>query len=140
MGNLDALLLGGYFCHVCLPEQDLTCDAGGICQNVQWEGYICDNEFVLDSDTGSMSRTNGEIVQQDSSLLQLKFGVTYRFTVVGDRTLCAYDGVNDSICANQGPLMITIEDADIERVQILPQGGNAWIDGSEWISYVFQVD
>jgi len=136
--NFDALLLGGYFCHVCLPEQDLTCDAGGICENVQWEGYTCDNEFVLDSDSGSMVRTNGEVVMEDDLLL--KYGVTYRFTVVGDRTLCAYDGVNDSVCAKSGPLLVTIEDTDVERVQILPDGGNAWIDGTEWISYVFNVD
>merc|ERR1711865_853832 len=45
--NFDALLLGGYFCHVCLPEQDLTCAGGGSCTNIQWTGYICDNEFQI---------------------------------------------------------------------------------------------
>jgi len=42
--NYDALLLGGYFCHTCLPD---SCNNGGVCANVQWLGYTCDNEFFL---------------------------------------------------------------------------------------------
>merc|ERR1712071_341201 len=48
--NFDALLLGGYFCHVCLPDNPTAgCGGGGICSNVQWDGYLCDNEFTSQS-------------------------------------------------------------------------------------------
>jgi len=46
--NFDQLLLGGYFCHQCLPHDNgAMCEAGGTCTNVQWEGYYCDNEFFV---------------------------------------------------------------------------------------------
>merc|ERR1711865_169232 len=45
--NFDQLLLGGYFCHPCLPDQDSACSGGGTCTNVQWRGYVCDNEFQV---------------------------------------------------------------------------------------------
>merc|ERR1711884_636858 len=45
--NFDQLLLGGYFCHICLPERELTCGKGGTCTNVQWNGWTCDNEYYL---------------------------------------------------------------------------------------------
>merc|ERR1719246_209332 len=47
--NFDQLLLGGYFCHKCLPNNDDICDYGGTCTNVQWEGYTCDNHFIINS-------------------------------------------------------------------------------------------
>ena len=92
--NFDALLLGGYFCHVCLPEQDQTCGGGGACQNVQWRGYICDNEFqiVANPDTslpgGYLLQTmNGTTL--DASELVLKPGVTYKFSMnVPDEEIC----------------------------------------------------
>jgi len=102
--NFDALLLGGYFCHICLPEQDLTCSGGGSCTNVQWSGYICDNEFqiveciattggpgrrsaILATQTGDSSsyclqNLNGTDV--DSETLVLKPGVEYRFQIEVD--------------------------------------------------------
>lgn len=43
--NFDALLLGGYYCHTCLPEQDLTCDNGGLCSNVQWRFTVLENSM-----------------------------------------------------------------------------------------------
>merc|ERR1712060_270024 len=47
--NFDALLLGGYYCHTCLPRNNgSSCDAGGVCANLQWQGFSCDNEYYLD--------------------------------------------------------------------------------------------
>merc|ERR1712176_971229 len=85
--NFDALLLGGYFCHTCLPEQDQACDGGGSCQNVQWLGYICDNEFLIVPDPQSTSLGSpGTYVLQtmngttlDASKVFLEPGVTYKF-------------------------------------------------------------
>merc|ERR1712071_459964 len=49
--NFDALLLGGYYCHKCLPNNHgSSCDPGGTCANVQWQGFTCDNEFFIDYD------------------------------------------------------------------------------------------
>jgi len=103
--NFDALLLGGYFCHVCLPDQNLLCGGGtvdgdsdsptipGSCTNVQWEGYICDNEFQIVDNTNTdlpgtyrIQTMNGTDV--DSSTLVLKRGVTYRFQMDVDDEVC----------------------------------------------------
>ena len=54
--NFDQLLLGGYFCHICLPYANgSACDAGGNCANVQWNGFTCDNEYFVDFDAGLSS-------------------------------------------------------------------------------------
>jgi len=92
--NFDALLLGGYFCHVCLPEQEKTCQGGGTCTNVQWRGYICDNEFkiIADEDSGLpgsylLQTMNGTNV--DASQLLLESGITYKFSMeVEDEEIC----------------------------------------------------
>merc|ERR1712127_235421 len=71
--NFDALLLGGYYCHVCLPRNDgSSCDAGGICANVQWEGFTCDNEYHVDYEYDDGN--NGEPLLVLSSL---HFGQMY---------------------------------------------------------------
>eukprot|EP00581_Thalassiosira_minuscula_P001325 CAMPEP_0183743662 /NCGR_PEP_ID=MMETSP0737-20130205/65330_1 /TAXON_ID=385413 /ORGANISM="Thalassiosira miniscula, Strain CCMP1093" /LENGTH=1037 /DNA_ID=CAMNT_0025979285 /DNA_START=500 /DNA_END=3613 /DNA_ORIENTATION=- len=86
--NFDALLLGGYYCHACLPRNHgSSCDAGGTCANVQWRGFTCDNEFYVDYDYEDGS---SELTLVVSSLhygktypekeLELVRGVTYRFT------------------------------------------------------------
>jgi len=84
--NFDALLLGGYFCHVCLPEQDQTCDGGGSCRNVQWQGYTCDNEYriVANSDSGLpgsylLQTMDGTTINAID--LVLKPGITYKFSM-----------------------------------------------------------
>jgi len=90
--NFDALLLGGYYCHVCLPRnQGSSCDAGGTCANVQWQGFTCDNEYHIDY--GYDEFNNNEPILVISSLyydityppeknkLELATGLTYRFTV-----------------------------------------------------------
>jgi len=69
--NFDALLLGGYYCHVCLPT-DLCAATGGTCANVQWSGYVCDNEILI-STAGTM-------------MFRLNVGRTYR--VVNDEPGC----------------------------------------------------
>jgi len=93
--NFDALLLGGYFCHPCLPEQDLVCDFGGTCTNVQWRGYVCDNDIRVITTKGEeesavveLQTTDGSVL--DSSSMTLTEGVTYRFTAEESVTLCAY--------------------------------------------------
>lgn len=125
--NFDQLLLGGYYCHVCLPVNNgAMCDAGGECTNVQWRGYICDNEFVVkaDSTTGGlvMEDTNGTVV--DPATVTLKQGVTYRFSVEGDETFTVSVHTSDMAnappltlpgnacgCATNGPLLISIDDS-----------------------------
>ena len=108
--NFDALLLGGYFCHQCLPEQDLTCDFGGTCTNVQWSGYTCDNEFLItqvaDQSGFQLQTANGIIVDPVSFVL--KSGVTYRFTVLGDSEVCFANR-----CASRGPIIIPVEGTTI---------------------------
>ena len=37
--DYDALLLGGCWCHACLPEN--PCKNNGVCQNYQNQGYTC---------------------------------------------------------------------------------------------------
>jgi hypothetical protein len=87
--NFDALLLGGYFCHQCLPRNNgSSCDAGGACANVHWRGYTCDNEFYVDFDYTDDNNPTlvlsslylNETFASDSSI-ELSRGVTYRFTV-----------------------------------------------------------
>jgi len=82
--NFDALLLGGYYCHVCLPRNDgSSCDAGGSCSNVQWEGFTCDNEFFInvDESKGILVASSHYFDKTYDSELELVAGVTYRFTV-----------------------------------------------------------
>ena len=47
--DLDALLLGGCWCHECLPVN--PCRHGGVCVNYQKQGYTCDCE----GDTAGLS-------------------------------------------------------------------------------------
>ena len=114
--NFDALLLGGYFCHQCLPDQDAACDSGGRCTNVQWLGYTCDNEFVIvNNDTGVFFETaNGTAIDPNS--IFLKPGITYRFTARGESDVCvsssASSSSKDSLlgCAKKGPILVDIDD------------------------------
>jgi len=100
--NLDALLLGGYYCHVCLPRNHgSSCDGGGTCANVQWQGFTCDNEYHIGygyydngDDEASLvisslhfgrsypasSLLFDQIYPRDVKL-DLSRGITYRFTV-----------------------------------------------------------
>jgi hypothetical protein len=121
--NFDALLLGGFLCHECLPEQDLTCDAGGTCSNVQWRGYVCDNEFFISQVEGMVKfqTANGDDV--DPSSVLLKNGVTYRFTVLGDITVCISRNSDGSECASKGPLIMAVN-------EMLPQDVTFTVDGS----------
>jgi len=44
--NFDALLLGGYYCHPCLP--DPCAEQGrGTCTNIWWRGYECSQTFFV---------------------------------------------------------------------------------------------
>lgn len=87
--NFDALLLGGYYCHRCLPHNDgSSCDAGGICANVHWQGFTCDNEFYVDMDYNAdnepflvLSSLHFNKTFVEDSPISLSRGVTYRFTV-----------------------------------------------------------
>ncbi|CAJ1936627.1 unnamed protein product [Cylindrotheca closterium] len=122
--NFDALLLGGYFCHRCLPEEYLNCDTGGICSNVQWEGYTCDNEFfVTKNSTGDIELQNANGSALEPSLTQLLFDVTYRVNVLGNISLCA--NIKDKVeCASKGPLLFTVEDGEKTTVSFTVNGEN----------------
>jgi len=86
--NLDALLLGGFYCHACLPRNHgASCDAGGTCANVQWQGFTCDNEYYVDLDDGTpgnqslvVSSLHYNTTHPKHTALSLSRGVTYRFT------------------------------------------------------------
>jgi hypothetical protein len=120
--NFDALLLGGYFCHQCLPEQDLVCDFGGVCSNVQWQGYICDNEFLVQkNDVGEVVLQNSNGTTLDPTMIEVKWGMTYRFTVFGELVLCA-SGHSTSECARKGPLLLTVLDRGSESVALTVEG------------------
>lgn len=114
--NFDALLLGGYFCHICLPNQDQTCGGGGSCINVQWSGYICDNEFkiVPNEDSGLPDRyllqtMNGTDV--DVNELVLKAGITYKFYVdTEDEEICLSTRISQDVALSRTP------EADSDRL------------------------
>merc|ERR1712176_704673 len=86
--NFDALLLGGYFCHICLPEQDQTCNGGGSCTIVQWQGYICDNEFKIVANPDESIAGGNYLLQTmngttlNANDLVLKPEVTYTFSMM----------------------------------------------------------
>ena len=127
--NFDALLLGGYFCHRCLPEQNLACDQGGLCSNVQWLGYVCDNEFTVSADDLTVLRdANGTAI--DPYSLQLYRDVTYRFTVNGNFSFCAsISGADPSLtCATNGPLILAVDDSYPTTVRFLTDGGNGEVE------------
>merc|ERR1712238_518523 len=121
--NFDALLLGGYYCHTCLPDQHLLCGGGtvdgessavpGSCTNVQWEGYICDNEFQIVDNTNTelpgtyrIQTMNGTDI--DSSTLVLKRGVTYRFEM----------NVEDEVCLTTGRSVVSSSLIDSSREDV----------------------
>lgn len=137
--NFDQLLLGGYYCHQCLPmNSGAECDAGGVCTNIQWLGYYCDNEYYIvqalglsDStvttskqvpglDTVSVTTSNKTLLEDD--VIILEDGVTYRFTVqLGEKVVCVHNTPdassvplslpgNDGGCASSGPLLLTAGD------------------------------
>lgn len=134
--NFDALLLGGYFCHQCLPEQYSVCDFGGVCSNIQWQGYICDNEFLVETSNNSdgevaLQNTNG--VALDPAEIELKWGMTYRFTVLGESTLCVTsDDSSSSECAKKGPLLLTVLGLDSTSVAFR-------VDGEETAAFEISV-
>jgi len=86
--NFDALLLGGYLCHRCLPD---NCRDGGRCTNVWFEGYSCDNEFRVTYhsgsleaglwDTGRYAVVGGGFFELDRDEVLLDAGRDYRFVV-----------------------------------------------------------
>lgn len=126
--NFDQLLLGGYYCHQCLPNgSGAMCDPGGICRNVQWLGYVCDNEFVvLRSDTKlALQDTEGQPI--DHSSLTLSPGVTYRFNIRGEAlTVCAGDCAESSnaTCASMGPLFVTPDDGEVVTLRAVGDGSS----------------
>jgi len=138
--NFDALLLGGYFCHVCLP--DANCDPGGTCTNRQWEGYVCHNEFVVTTDDSGeksnilvLGTTTGDVLDD---VPKLRYGITYRFTVRAGRNVVVSlhdEGTDESIslpgnecgCASEGPLLLALDDV---RKQLSRRGGRLVLKSS----------
>merc|ERR1711904_481951 len=91
--NFDALLLGGYFCHPCLPD---PCAAdGGTCKNVWWKGHTCSNTQYVELGPGNRL-TIGSVsaaiysggdsdgssrVETESSFTKLTAGQVYKFVI-----------------------------------------------------------
>jgi len=130
--NFDSLLLGGYFCHTCLPgSQGAECDPGGACTNIQWLGYTCDNEFLVYSDDVLELRSPQKANLNESDVV-LKRGVTYRFTIRGSNEVCLKDGSssamalpgNPSGCATSGPLLVSIDDAFPSTIRLSTSDGS----------------
>jgi len=111
--NFDALLLGGFYCHTCLPiDNGAMCESGGVCQNIQWLGYTCDNHFYVDSMSLSVNTTSNTLVKKKK--LMIESDVKYRFTITGEKKLCltldkkgqkkiSIPGY-EKVCAKKGPL------------------------------------
>jgi len=124
--NFDALLLGGYYCHQCLPDNDgAMCDSGGTCTNIQWLGYVCDNEYIVVQKGSSLVIQNSQEVVFDPSEILLDADTTYRFTIRGESlTVCAYtSGEESANCASNGPLFVNGESIG-ESVRLRDQDGN----------------
>ena len=111
--NFDALLLGGFYCHTCLPmDNGAMCESGGVCQNIQWLGYTCDNHFYVDSMSLSVSTSSSTLVKKKKLIIDSD--VKYRFTITGEKKLCltldkkgrkkiSIPG-HENVCAKKGPL------------------------------------
>jgi hypothetical protein len=87
--NFDALLLGGWLCHTCLPD---NCHDGGQCQAIQWAGYTCDNEFHISHTDAGWIVEEGDMTEG----ISLDYDRTYHFVVSGDDTSSAVSIVADS--------------------------------------------
>jgi len=129
--NFDALLLGGYLCHVCLPETEQTCEDGGVCSNVQWRGFVCSNEYYI-----SKNELNGYILQHtnetsiDVNTFGLKRGITYRFDVLIDDVEICMNQLPSSyseICASSGPLILPSERTINEGNEVVFTQGDATV-------------
>lgn len=100
----------------------MNCDTGGICSNVQWEGFTCDNEFfVTKNATGGIQLQNANGIALEPSVTQLLFDVTYRVNVLGDITICA--NIKDKVeCASKGPLLLTAKEGERTTVTFTVEG------------------
>jgi len=91
--NFDALLLGGYFCHPCLP--DPCAEGGGTCKNVWWKGHTCSTTHYVELGAGN-SLTIGTVsaaifsggdtdgssrVATETSRVKLGSGKEYKFVI-----------------------------------------------------------
>merc|ERR1719473_1935320 len=63
--DFDALLLGGCWCHSCLPEN--PCLNGGTCVNYKFQGYTCDCAAGYAGDHCQTSMANGPSAEPLSS-------------------------------------------------------------------------
>jgi len=154
--NFDALLLGGYFCHLCLPEGHLTCDTGGECSNVQWLGYLCNNEFIISIEDLAIQITTADGTKVESNDILLKRDVTYRFTILENeenvglctsvpseasspsRRLYGSSGSMSSDllqtkCATKGPLMISVTSSFPSKIVM-------FVEGNEGASFTVLVE
>lgn len=150
--NFDALLLGGYYCHQCLPRNHgSSCDAGGNCANILWQGFTCDNEYYVDYKLGPslvISSVHYNKTYPEDSKIELSRGVTYRFTVrtgiqqpvtidsspeysevaVTTKSLVLGSGVSN------GPILVTVDETtpdclyikspQTEPITLIVEGGN----------------
>lgn len=114
--NFDALLLGGYFCHTCLPrDMGASCDRGGLCTNVQWRGFTCDNDFALVERDGALRLELPDGTLVETNEVAARRGAVYRFTVrAGSHAVAVYldeagtARMPDAPAAIQGPLLLDL--------------------------------
>eukprot|EP00986_Skeletonema_menzelii_P002371 scaffold647_cov150-Skeletonema_menzelii.AAC.18 len=141
--NFDALLLGGYYCHICLPRNDgASCDEGGSCLNVQWEGFTCDNEYFIDLDAnkGTLVASSNYFNKTYDNELELVSGITYRFTVrTGDLNPVMISAIPDylpvltivsrsiepSEAVSKGPILLKTDSATPEVLYLTSPGVSA---------------
>jgi len=105
--NFDALLLGGWHCHRCLPDNCALRD-GGRCQAIQWAGYTCDNEVHVTLPEGSDS------VLELPDGLQLEVNRTYRLIVnaKGSSIYVASQGIAMTPAVEVGTLRVNVTELD----------------------------
>merc|ERR1711988_136709 len=115
------LLLGGYYCHPCLP--DPCAPLGGTCTNVQWKGYVCSNEWYITRQGRRFQMRRAPNYQDiapnpnvlgnnNRGTLAVEFGRTYRFVLdTRPKALYAVDANNRRIGATKsaGVLALTID-------------------------------
>ena len=103
----------------------MNCDNGGVCSNVQWEGYTCDNEFFVQEENGSIQLLDGSGEALDPSDVTLMMGVTYRITAVGNLKVCASleDGTTLG-CASGGPLLFVAPEGDNKKIVLTAEQGD----------------
>ena len=121
--NFDALLLGGYFSHVCLPT---NCEYGGVGTNIAWEGFECDNEWRV------TISNDGNIQLDGPSPMVLEVGRTYKFIIYTPGIPLYVESVSGAHLTDtvtRAPVVLTVEADDPPALMVRS-------DTSEVVAYM----